>query len=60
MGELLRRIEVLVTLSRFYARIKPLQGRTPLRRIVITNIKDYFYCTGDRATVQDLLPGIRV
>ena len=25
----------------------------------ITNIKDYFYCTGDRATVQDLLPGIR-
>ena len=25
----------------------------------ITNIKDYFYCTGDRATVQDLLPGVR-
>ncbi|HRI81299.1 MAG TPA: alpha-L-rhamnosidase C-terminal domain-containing protein [Opitutaceae bacterium] len=25
----------------------------------ITNIKDYFYCTGDRATVADLLPGVR-
>lgn len=25
----------------------------------ITNIKDYFYCTGDRATVQDLIPGVR-
>ena len=25
----------------------------------ITNIKDYFMCTGDRATVSDLLPGIR-
>lgn len=25
----------------------------------ITNIKDYFLCTGDRATVSDLLPGVR-
>ncbi|MDB6127870.1 MAG: hypothetical protein JWM35_1766, partial [Verrucomicrobia bacterium] len=25
----------------------------------ITNIKDYFYCTGDRATLQDLMPGVR-
>ncbi len=25
----------------------------------ITTLKDYFYCTGDRATVQDLLPGVR-
>jgi hypothetical protein len=25
----------------------------------ITNIRDYFLCTGDRATVQDLLPGVR-
>jgi len=25
----------------------------------ITNIKDYFYCTGDRATLQDLIPGVR-
>jgi alpha-L-rhamnosidase len=25
----------------------------------ITNLRDYFLCTGDRATVQDLLPGVR-
>ncbi|MBS0664618.1 MAG: hypothetical protein JSR48_15225 [Verrucomicrobia bacterium] len=25
----------------------------------ITNLKDYFYCTGDRATLRDLLPGVR-
>ncbi len=25
----------------------------------ITNLKDYFLCTGDRATVADLLPGVR-
>lgn len=25
----------------------------------ITNIKDYFQCTGDRETLKDLLPGIR-
>ncbi len=25
----------------------------------ITNIRDYFLCTGDQATVRDLLPGIR-
>jgi len=25
----------------------------------ITNIKDYFLCTGDAATVRDLLPGVR-
>jgi len=25
----------------------------------ITNIKDYLYCTGDVATVRDLLPGVR-
>jgi hypothetical protein len=25
----------------------------------ITNIRDYFLCTGDRETVQDLLPGVR-
>ena len=35
-------IETIVTLTRFYARVKPLQGRTPLRRIIATNIKDYF------------------
>ncbi|WP_438479812.1 alpha-L-rhamnosidase-related protein [Oleiharenicola lentus] len=25
----------------------------------ITNIKDYFQCTGDRETLKDLLPGVR-
>lgn len=25
----------------------------------ITNIRDYFLCTGDRSTVSDLLPGVR-
>lgn len=25
----------------------------------ITNLRDYFLCTGDRATVADLLPGVR-
>jgi long-chain acyl-CoA synthetase len=35
-------IETIVTLTRFYARVKRLQGRTPLRRIITTNIKDYF------------------
>jgi hypothetical protein len=25
----------------------------------ITTLKDYFLCTGDRVTVQDLLPGVR-
>jgi long-chain acyl-CoA synthetase len=35
-------IETIVTLTRFYRRVKPLQGRTPLRHIIATNIKDYF------------------
>jgi len=35
-------VETIVTLTRFYARVKPLQGATPLRRIISTNIKDYF------------------
>jgi long-chain acyl-CoA synthetase len=35
-------IETIVTLTRYYARVKPLQGRTPLRRIIVTNIKEYF------------------
>ncbi|MFI5355987.1 MAG: alpha-L-rhamnosidase C-terminal domain-containing protein [Opitutales bacterium] len=25
----------------------------------ITNVRDYFLCSGDRATLQDLLPGLR-
>jgi long-chain acyl-CoA synthetase len=35
-------IETIVTLTRFYQRIKHLQPRTSLRRIVATNIKEYF------------------
>ena len=35
-------IETIVTLTRYYARVKPLQGRTPLKRLILTNIKDYF------------------
>ncbi len=35
-------ITTIVTLTRFYSRVKPLQGATPLRHIVCTNIKDYF------------------
>ena len=35
-------IETLVTLTRFYRRVKQVQTRTPVRRVVATNIKDYF------------------
>jgi long-chain acyl-CoA synthetase len=35
-------IETIVTLSRFYTRLKHLQRRTPLTRIIATNIKEYF------------------
>ncbi len=35
-------IETLVTLTRFYRRVKQVQPRTPLRRVIATNIKDYF------------------
>ena len=35
-------IETMVTLTRYYPRVKALQGRTPLRHIISTNIKDYF------------------
>ncbi len=35
-------IETIVTLSRFYERVKRLQPRTPLRRVISTNIKEYF------------------
>jgi len=34
--------ETIVTLTRFYARVKGLQSRTPLRRIIATNIKEHF------------------
>ena len=35
-------IETIVTLTRFYQRVKRVQPRTPLRRVLATNIKDYF------------------
>jgi long-chain acyl-CoA synthetase len=35
-------VETIVTLTRFYDRVKSLQGKTPLRRIIATNIKEYF------------------
>jgi long-chain acyl-CoA synthetase len=35
-------IETIVTLTRFYSRIKQVQPRTPIRRVVATNIKEYF------------------
>lgn len=35
-------IETIVTLTRYYGRIKRVQPRTPLRRIIATNIKEYF------------------
>jgi len=35
-------IETIVTLTRFYRRVKSVQPRTPLRRVIATNIKEYF------------------
>jgi long-chain acyl-CoA synthetase len=35
-------IATIVTLSRFYARVKTLQPRTALRHVIATNIKEYF------------------
>ncbi len=35
-------VEVIVTLNRFYARVKAVQPRTGLRRVITTNIKEYF------------------
>jgi long-chain acyl-CoA synthetase len=35
-------VETVVTLSRFYPRIKAVQPRTPVRRVIATNIKEYF------------------
>src|SRR5919197_6223787 len=35
-------IETIVTLTRFYPRVKRLQPGTPLRRVIATNIKEYF------------------
>jgi long-chain acyl-CoA synthetase len=35
-------IETVVTMTRFYQRIKNVQARTGLRRVIATNIKEYF------------------
>ena len=35
-------IETIVTLTRFYARVKHVQAATPLRHVIATNIKEYF------------------
>jgi long-chain acyl-CoA synthetase len=35
-------IETIVTLTRFYGRVKRVQPRTPLTRVIATNIKEYF------------------
>jgi len=35
-------VETIVTLTRFYARVKSVQSQTPVRRVIATNIKEYF------------------
>jgi long-chain acyl-CoA synthetase len=35
-------VETVLTLTRFYHRIKAVQPRTPVRRVIATNIKGYF------------------
>jgi long-chain acyl-CoA synthetase len=35
-------IETVLTLTRFYDRVKRVQARVPIRRIIATNIKEYF------------------
>jgi long-chain acyl-CoA synthetase len=35
-------IDTILTLTRFYGRIKRVQGRVPVRRVIATNIKEYF------------------
>jgi long-chain acyl-CoA synthetase len=35
-------IETIVTLTRFYGRVKHIQKLTPLRHVIATNIKEYF------------------
>ncbi len=35
-------VETIVTLTRFYDRVKQVQPRTHLRRVITTNIKEYF------------------
>jgi long-chain acyl-CoA synthetase len=35
-------VETIVTLTRFYTRVKRIQGRTAIKRVIATNIKAYF------------------
>jgi long-chain acyl-CoA synthetase len=35
-------VETIVTLTRFYTRVKSVQPRTPVRRVIATNIKEHF------------------
>jgi long-chain acyl-CoA synthetase len=35
-------VETIVTLTRFYSRVKAVQPRTGVRRVIATNIKEYF------------------
>ena len=35
-------VETIVTMTRFYERVKKVQPRTGLRRVIATNIKEYF------------------
>jgi long-chain acyl-CoA synthetase len=35
-------IQTVITLTRFYERVKRIQTRTPLKRIIATNIKEHF------------------
>ena len=35
-------IETIVTLTRFYDRVKRIQGRTPLKTVIASNIKEHF------------------
>jgi long-chain acyl-CoA synthetase len=35
-------VETVLTLTRFYSRIKSVQPRTPVRRVIATNIKEFF------------------
>jgi long-chain acyl-CoA synthetase len=35
-------VDTIVTMTRFYDRVKRVQPRTPLKRVIATNIKEYF------------------
>jgi len=35
-------VETVVTLTRFYERVTRVRARTPLKRVIVTNIKEYF------------------